>query len=178
MLKLVACIAFLLQAADASIQASAVDESPERAALVAWEEMPPVPGGVGLAGPVAGIVDGHLVVAGGANFPGAPRWETDKQWHDTIHLLELGAPGKGWRLDPLRLPGPRAYGVSLSHRSHGLIHIGGSDGTNHHVECLLMNLQDGSIVIEPLPPLPEEYRRPYYDVGLVFTPSGLMGGMG
>ncbi len=30
----------------------------------------------------------------------------------------------------------------------------------------------------PLPPLPKEYRRPYYDVGLVFTPSGLMGGMG
>ena len=30
----------------------------------------------------------------------------------------------------------------------------------------------------PLPPLPKEYRRPFYNVGLVFTPSGLRRGMG
>ncbi len=30
----------------------------------------------------------------------------------------------------------------------------------------------------PLPPLPKEYRRPFYNVGLVFTPSGLRKGRG
>lgn len=30
----------------------------------------------------------------------------------------------------------------------------------------------------PLPPLPKEYERPFYNVGLVFTPSGLRKGMG
>jgi colicin import membrane protein len=30
----------------------------------------------------------------------------------------------------------------------------------------------------PLPPLPKDYQRPFYNVGLVFTPSGLRKGMG
>lgn len=30
----------------------------------------------------------------------------------------------------------------------------------------------------PLPPLPKEYQQPFYNVGLVFTPSGLRKGMG
>ena len=91
------------------------------------ESLPPLPG-PGLAGSVAGQSNNHLIIAGGANFPNAPLWETDKVWHDEIHVLDLASPENGWRTLESRLPNPIAYGVSLTHPTLGVISIGGGDG--------------------------------------------------
>ena len=45
--------------------------------LTEWEQLPNIPNQLGVAGPITGIHNGALLVAGGANFP-KPIWESDK----------------------------------------------------------------------------------------------------
>src|SRR5918993_2565532 len=57
-------------------------------ATFAWSSLPPLPDPIGFAGPYAGVSNGALLVAGGANFPDGPPWEgKPKVWHDRIFLL-------------------------------------------------------------------------------------------
>jgi SSS family solute:Na+ symporter len=99
--------------------------------LLEWEQLPQIPGGVGFAGPFAGLLADRLVVVGGANFPDSPIWETDKHWYGEIHSLDLRRPEQGWITSATTLE-PRAYGLSVSHPELGFFLIGGSDGTRHH----------------------------------------------
>jgi solute:Na+ symporter, SSS family len=81
----------------------------------------------GFAGPAAGVHNGALIVAGGANFPSAPPWEGgDKVWHDQVFVLERdakGQPAEQW-LEVGTLPKPMAYGAVVSTDS-GMLIIGG-----------------------------------------------------
>ena len=97
--------------------------------VLEWAQLPEVPGGVGFAGPFLGRSGDLLVVAGGANFPETPLWETAKSWYGDIHVLDLNNPDAGWRHSGWRVPA-RGYGVSIS-APEGLLFIGGSDGTSH-----------------------------------------------
>ena len=49
-------------------------EAPESEAI-SWEELPELPNTVGLGGAFAGVSNGALIVAGGANFPNDPEWD-------------------------------------------------------------------------------------------------------
>ena len=121
------------------------------AQAAAWSRLPALPDRHGFAGCFAGVSGGSLIVAGGANFPEAPLAEGGtKMWHDGVFALDR--PDGLWR-EVGRLPGPSAYGVSVS-TDRGVLCIGGSDSAGHHRECFMLVLQDSRILVEKRPPLP------------------------
>ena len=125
------------------LQAEDLLENPTQ--LLDWEQLSPVPGGVGFAGPFAGLVDDRLVVVGGANFPESPIWETPKHWYGDIHSLDLRRPEAGWVTSAHSIE-PRAYGLSVTHPDLGFFLIGGSDGSTHHDDLLLLRFDaDGAL---------------------------------
>ena len=117
-----------------------------------WSELPPLPDTPGFGGPFVGVLDGALIVAGGANFPEAPPWQGgEKIWYDDVYVLDQGADA--WRIAG-KLPKERAYGSALSTR-FGVALLGGSDGARSYGDCALLTLDtDGAAQLEPLPPLP------------------------
>ena len=58
------------------LAATAEDATAEKKRLD-WSELARLPNELGVAGPAAGVHNGALIVAGGANFP-LPVWETEK----------------------------------------------------------------------------------------------------
>lgn len=116
-----------------------------------WSQLPPLPGALGVAGAFAGVSDGKLIVAGGANFPDKMPWEGgQKVWHDTVYVLDQ--TNTGWRVAG-KLPRPLAYGISLT-TEYGVLCIGGSDATRHYANTFLLTWANGEIVTHELPPLP------------------------
>ena len=114
--------------------------------LVKFDKLPPLPpaedGGdnIGVAGPFAGVHNGALIVAGGANFPmGDPARPTEdggkslKTYHDRIYALLRRSDGESGKHDyvpqDVRLDKPLAYGVSIS-TERGVICIGGERKTH------------------------------------------------
>lgn len=117
----------------------------------AWVRLPSLPDREGFAGSYAGVSGGALVVAGGANFPGAKPWEGGtKIWHDSVFVLEPS--GAAWSVAG-RLPRPLAYGVSATHRD-AVVCVGGGDAVRHSAEVFRLAWRDGRLAVEPLPPLP------------------------
>ena len=106
-------------------------------AAARWQELAemPAPGGEavqeGVAGAYAGAVDGAVLVAGGANFPGARansaagKWFAHdgltKTWRSEVYALT----DAGWR-QAGALPHGLAYGASFS-VADGLLVVGGED---------------------------------------------------
>lgn len=111
---------------------------------------PPIPDAAGRAGMAAGLVDGGLLAAGGANFPGADPWAARKVFHREIYLLrdaEWTSAGE--------LPRPLAYAAFATWRNQ-LVVAGGCDETSHRAEAWLLGADsDGRATVVPLPPLPE-----------------------
>ena len=81
-----------------------------------WRSLPALPDAEGFAGVFAGVSDGAMLVAGGANFPEAPPWRGGtKTWYDSVFAL-TDPQGEWQRLG--RLPratvvctGPGSYRV-------------------------------------------------------------------
>jgi N-acetylneuraminic acid mutarotase len=135
------------------------EASPDRADACCGEipvrMLPAVPGGIGYAGAFAGVIGHRLFAGGGANFPdGVMPWDGGvKVWHDTLHMLDLTVPGRGWKTVG-RLPEPAGYGVALSTRE-GVVCIGGGNGDRHFSEVWLLALTvDGLPLFRSLPQLP------------------------
>ena len=77
-----------------------------------WRPLPSIPDHEGFASPFAGVANGALVVAGGANFPGKRPWEGGtKIWYDSVFVLEK--PDGAWKTAG-KLPRPIGYGVALT----------------------------------------------------------------
>ena len=58
-----------------------------------WEKLPPLPDREGFAGSFAGVSGDALLVAGGANFPGAKPWEGGaKAWTCSLTLGQGTTP--------------------------------------------------------------------------------------
>ncbi len=122
-----------------------------RAQHLVWSNLPSIPDDKGFAGPVAGITDGKLLVAGGANFPDRPPWEAGiKRWHDSVFVLD--EPGGKWRTAG-KLRRFLGYSVCLT-TSRGIAVLGGSNESGHLAECFRLRLADDKLQTEPLPPLP------------------------
>lgn len=118
-----------------------------------WDELPKLPGTIGVAGPFVGANNGALIVAGGANFPYGPPWEGgEKVWHDDIYVLEQGA--NRW-MTGLKLDRPIAYGVSIE-TEQGLVIAGGCDSEKSYADVQLLNWDavDKKVMVEKLPALP------------------------
>ncbi len=119
---------------------------------LAWSKLPPLPDRQGFAGTYAGVHNGALLVAGGANFPGKAVWEGGtKVWYDAVFVLEK--PDGAWKVAG-RLPRPLGYGVSLSTRD-GVVCIGGSDAQRHYAEVFVLRWEESVIQRAPLPTLPK-----------------------
>jgi len=77
-----------------------------------WTQLPPLPDPEGFAGMFAGVSQGALIAAGGANFPDKKPWDGGaKRWYDTVFVLPPG--GTNWTVAG-KLPRPLAYGVSIT----------------------------------------------------------------
>jgi N-acetylneuraminate epimerase len=117
-----------------------------------WNQLAPLPDREGFAGSFAGVHNGALIVAGGANFPEKRPWEGGtKIWYDSIFVLEK--PDGEWKTG-FKLPHALGYGVSVTHRD-GVICIGGSDARQHSSEVFLMTWSAGRMQTRALPALPK-----------------------
>ena len=102
----------------------------EKSKLI-WKPLPDLPGKLGVAGPFAGIHNGALIVAGGANFPEGVPWRpttenynSPKVYYDTIHVFL--PEGEDYKVvtSETKLPQVIGYGISIS-TDNGVICIGG-----------------------------------------------------
>jgi N-acetylneuraminic acid mutarotase len=116
---------------------------------IAWRNLPDLPQAVG--GQFVGVVQDHLVVAGGSYFTTPPWNGGKKQWVDTIYTLARN--GSRWRLAG-HLPSPLGYGVAIT-TSEGLLCIGGQTPTGNSKQTLRLRLEGSTLVIDRLPDLPE-----------------------
>lgn len=131
--------------------ASAMNLSPALKTL-RWTKLPPLPDQHGFAGAFAGVSNGALIVAGGANFPDKPVWEGGKKaWYDKIFVLEK--PDGEWRSGGA-LPRPLGYGVSIT-TDKGLLCISGADAERHYTDVFLLEWIEGRIRRTTLPALPQ-----------------------
>lgn len=117
-----------------------------------WTKLPPLPDKEGFASSFAGVSNGALLVAGGANFLGKKPWEGGKKvWYDTVFVLKK--PDGKWRVAG-KLPRPLGYGVSVTH-GNGIVCVGGSDGERHYANTFRLEWKDGKLVSAGLPALPK-----------------------
>ncbi|MEI7729617.1 MAG: galactose oxidase [Verrucomicrobiota bacterium] len=116
-----------------------------------WKQLPPIPDREGFAGAFAGVSQGSLLVAGGANFPGKKPWEGGKKiWYDGI--FALATPTGEWKKVG-KLPRPLGYGVSVT-TAEGMVCVGGSDLERHYADAFMVTLSGSSVKIRLLPSLP------------------------
>lgn len=116
-----------------------------------WKRLADLPDAEGFAGSYAGVSNGALIVAGGANFPEKPLWEGgSKRWTDRVYLMtETSA---GWQ-DAAPLPRPMGYGATAS-LPQGMMLIGGSNAGGALSDCLMLEYREGQVVCRTLPSLP------------------------
>ncbi len=105
------------------ISTLAASEPSSSAPLFDWQALPDLPDALGVAGPFAGVHNDALIVAGGANFP-QPVWESEKVWHDAIHVLVRQDDQWVW-IDGGKLDKPMAYGAAVS-TPLGVLCMGGN----------------------------------------------------
>jgi len=104
--------------------------------LLSWDELPPIPDKLGVAGPFAGVHNDALIVAGGANFP-QPVWENDKIWHDSIFVLSKNGAVYTWK-EGGKLPHAIAYGAAVS-TTNGVVCIGGNEAEDTFDDVFLLS---------------------------------------
>lgn len=114
-----------------------------------WRNLPDLPRA--LAGQFVGVIEDHLVVAGGSYFVVSPWDGGKKQWVDTIYTL--GRSDHQWQLAG-HLPTPLGYGVAIT-TPQGMLCIGGQTPTENSKWTLYLHIQRGRIVIGRLADLPE-----------------------
>ncbi|MDB5111636.1 MAG: sodium:solute symporter [Mucilaginibacter sp.] len=117
-----------------------------------WGELPAIPDKYGFAGSFAGVSNGSLIVAGGANFPdgGGPWTGAKKTWTAKIFVLEK-SDGR-WK-EAGKLPMPLGYGVSVTWHNQ-LICFGGSNAGGHYKNVISISYKNGKISISKLPDMP------------------------
>src|SRR5690606_36499650 len=117
-----------------------------------WQQLQQLPDAVGFAGAYAGVSNGHLLVAGGANFPEGTRpWAGGvKQWSDQVFVFEEDT-GE-WEKAGI-LPRPMGYGASVVWRD-SIIIIGGADQERHYADVYAISYAEGELKTSALPSLP------------------------
>lgn len=144
-------IYFLLVTA-ALISEAMMNTTPPLKTNFSWNTIAPIPDKFGFAGSFAGVSNGVMLVAGGANFPdgGAPWTGSTKVWHDAI--FALSSINGSWKQIG-KLPIPLGYGISISWHQK-LVCFGGSNAAGHHDISFMLEYKDGVILTHYLPVLP------------------------
>ena len=123
--------------------------------VLRWDKLPSLPDELGLGGPLVGVHNGALIVAGGANFP-RPVWESSKVWRDDAWVLVRDGAGQYNWLGGFKLDRPVAYAACVS-TPKGVACLGGNDGTMTLDRCFLLqwDAQERQLRQRPLPALPQ-----------------------
>lgn len=120
-----------------------------------WGQLAPIPDEHGFASSFAGVSNGALIVAGGANFPdgGTPWTGSKKAWTDKIFVLDK--PTGKWR-QAAKLEQPLGYGISITYKNE-LLCIGGSNADGHAASMIGINYypKTGKVEIEAWPDMPQ-----------------------
>lgn len=111
---------------------------------------------LGLAGPVTGIHQNVLMVAGGANFPDSMPWlGGKKKYYDELYVFKIGNKNAGHHPEIFKLIAPVAYAANCS-TPYGVVYAGGEN--NHGISNKAVMLQwdpiGNKIVAKALPDLP------------------------
>lgn len=125
-------------------------------AEIATYAMPKLPDAHGFAGAFAGVSEGCVIVAGGANFPsGIMPWNGGlKVWHDTVFVMNPAKESDGWKMVG-KMPRGNGYGVSVS-TEQGVWMIGGGDAKENFSTVTVVKLdRDGALVFRDMPALPK-----------------------
>jgi len=112
--------------------------------------------GIGVAGPVAGLLNNHLVVAGGANFPDAMPWKGGaKKYQDEIYIFQPSGNQLMMLNKQLVLPKPIAY-AALCHIPEGILYAGGenAEGISKQTWLLQWDAIKQTIITKSFPDLP------------------------
>jgi len=110
---------------------------------------------LGLAGPVAGIHNDVLIIAGGANFPGAMPWlGGQKKYYDAGYVYKTGKVSLTF-IDFFKLPMAIAYAAVCSSPT-GIFYAGGEndDGLSDKVQMIQWDAENNRAVFSNLPDLP------------------------
>ena len=122
----------------------------------------------GVSGAYGGLLDGHLILAGGANFPQRPAADGGGKWYyEAIYATTnnicrrvsgLKDGGKTFKSDLTWqqvgvLPIPMAYGVTVSD-SDGMVIVGGCNAAGGLSLAFRLSHRDGTLHMEQLPSLP------------------------
>src|SRR5690554_706815 len=95
----------------------------------------------GVSAAYAALIEGQLIVAGGANFPGKLGFEGGaKAFYNEI--LSYDPTDSSWKIIG-KLPQPSAYGVSVPIPG-GALWIGGNTATESLASCYKVSLQKSS----------------------------------
>lgn len=123
---------------------------------IEWEKMSTVGLGEGLEKGVsasyAALIDGKIIVAGGANFPGKLGFEGGtKALYDEIVMYN--SETESWNVIG-RLPEKSAYGVSIALSNEEAVWIGGNSDSSSLKSAYKVMFNDGSLSLEPFVSLP------------------------
>ncbi|MHC4394043.1 MAG: sodium:solute symporter family protein [Planctomycetota bacterium] len=145
--------------------AMATVQAADEQSRLEWGRLSDVPG-VGYAGAYAGISNGKLILAGGANFANSEAG----LWCNQVYTLDIEdalssskvkdkKPRPAWQEAKLKLPSPMAYGVSVSyHTKDGrelVVCVGGRDDKKCYRNVFTLEYTGGRVRFEKLPELPE-----------------------
>lgn len=112
---------------------------------------------LGFAGPVNGVSNNVLIIAGGANFSNGMPWDGGKKYYsDEIHILQRNGDKFFWNKKlKSTLPEPIAYCGNTATNA-GIVYAGGENGTGISKKSWLLkwNKEKESVDAEPLPDLP------------------------
>lgn len=135
-----------------ALSRSAAEEKSLSLAQPESRRLPDIPDALGLAGPLCGISNGALIVAGGTNFPEKMPWENGKKvWHDELYVLESPTATQ-WK-SGFKLPKLLAYGTAVA-TPRGLLCIGGGDVKVPSADVMLLQWKDDQVHVEKLKDLP------------------------
>ena len=148
-LTLLAILATSIATADDGTERS----RPTEEITLDWKRLPDLPDELGVAGPLVGVHNDALIVAGGANFA-RPVWEHDKVWHDTIYVLTKNGDAYRWR-EGGTLARRLAYAAAVS-TADGVVCMGGNDGHQTLAEVFVLTWDPAreKITRVEYPPLP------------------------
>ncbi len=121
-----------------------------------WQRLPDLPDAVGRKGMYAGASAGHVILAGGSNFPVPQSEGGTKRFHRDIWVrADDAAPGDAWRKVPTELPETWGEGASVT-TVHGVVGVGGNNGQGEIAEVFLLRYDGAKRDVEhrPLPRLP------------------------
>ncbi|MFI4913149.1 MAG: sodium/solute symporter [Sedimentisphaeraceae bacterium JB056] len=153
-IRFIVYIFVILFLSTSSFASEAVDNG-----FLQWDKLSELPASelqeqaLGVAGAFAGISNDALIIAGGANFA-KPYWQSDKQWHDDIYVLERTDDDYKW-YSGFKLPRPVAYGMSVT-TADGVVCMGGSDADQCYSDVFILkwDRDNKKIITASLPSLP------------------------